>query len=320
MKFIKKSRLSPVEMSVQSMYANYPFPSIPIFTRDDLHRNIVYDTVYYLVRKYLESYPGRKIKILDAGCGTGELSLGLADSGRTISAMDRNTASLDIARKRARKFNIKNVIFKKFDLVRDPLPLNYYDFVFSIGVIHHIPNTEQIFAKLAAATKPGGYITIGLYNPFGMLRKRVERKIITLLAGNNLEKKVQIAARLVYNRPVTLYEKISLADTYAHPLQQHFSVETALGWFDKYDIDYIASEPPIELRKSIWIFFELVKQAAKGRINLLEAWHQTLSRQYRQQVWEKSAASTFFIQVVWMLLGAIFGRGEFYNIVGRKRS
>ncbi len=52
------------------------------------------------VYKNLASYVQRGQKVLELGCGTGNLTLELAKKGATITAIDINPEMLDIARKK----------------------------------------------------------------------------------------------------------------------------------------------------------------------------------------------------------------------------
>lgn len=308
-----------LEKSVKELYSKYPFPGTKITQEKDIHNSIVFKVVHSLISKYLNSYKNKKIKILDAGCGTGNLSLGLSSENRTITGIDISEMSLKQARKIAKKFCINNVFFIKKDLAHDKLGEQIYDFTFSIGVIHHIPNSELIFKKLVDATKIGGYLVIGVYSPYGMFRKRVERKIVHLLAGKDLRKRVKVARILFYRREVTPQEKIGIADVYAHPLQQHFSIEKMLKWFKKYNIKYVDSEPPIEIRKNLTLMYSFVKNFfSPNRKDLISLWNEAVVNNSKLDKQGISLISIKFVQFGWLIIGAIFGRGEFINIVGQR--
>ena len=44
-----------------------------------------------------------------------------------------------------------------------PFRRGSFDLVFSIGVLHHTPSTEQAFRALVPLVKPGGEIAISVY-------------------------------------------------------------------------------------------------------------------------------------------------------------
>lgn len=320
---MNKREQEKISMKVLELYSKFPYPSNPIKKRSGLFQSIIYDTVYYLVEEYIANYKNKKIKIIDIGCGTGELALALAaklGSRASVIGVDRNNKSLEVARERARKWKIKNIQFKHVDLRKDNLPEGPFDFVFSIGVIHHIPETKKMFKKLTKITKLGGYITTGHYNPYGMIRNRLERQLLKILAGTDIDKRMALAKKLYYRRELTPYEEVWAADTYAHPFQQYFSIEELLKWFREYSIDYVASEPPIEPEKNIRLLTELIKSKIKGEnLSLVRLWQRSQVINYRRKSWEKSVFVTLPTQLVWMIIGMIYGRGEFVNIVGQKK-
>lgn len=317
-----KKTNSQIEKEVAELYSKYPYPSTPVNKKSELLEGIIYETVYYLIKDYLEYYKNKKIKILDAGCGTGELALGLASTlglKATVLGIDRNDRSLKIARERAKKWKINNVEFKHVDLVKDSLPEEKFDLVFSIGVIHHIPEAEKVFKKLVRSTKKGGYLTTGFYNPYGMMRKRLERQLLKILAGVNIEKRMRLAKKLYYRRELTPYEEVWAADTYAHPFQQYYSIEELFSWFKKYNLEYQASEPPLEPFKNIKLLKALIGARIEGdKTSLVKLWQSSISNKYVSRPFEKSTLITLFTQIVWMLIGAVYGRGEFVNLVSRK--
>src|SRR5919202_1325277 len=47
------------------------------------------------------------------------------------------------------------------------LPSDSYDYVFCNGVLHHTGEAKRGFSHVARIVKPGGYLTVGLYNAYG---------------------------------------------------------------------------------------------------------------------------------------------------------
>jgi 2-polyprenyl-3-methyl-5-hydroxy-6-metoxy-1,4-benzoquinol methylase len=303
---------------VKELYSSFPYPNYPIKKKEDFYKTIIYQTVYFLSKRYIDTYKNKKITVLDAGCGTGELSAGLSHLNCYIDAIDRNIKSLEVAKNRAKKYSIKNISYHKFDLISDKLPNKYYDFIFSIGVIHHIPNTEKIFEKLMLSLKPGGFIILGLYNPYGMMRKRIERQILKLIVGNDINKRLDLAKHIYFKRPLSINETIWAADTYAQPFQQYFSAQEVIRWFEKNSIEFLESEPPLSLWHNKKLVLAILKSVLQNnKIDIVTAWQKTLL-EYDIPI-KPNNLEIFFTQFVWMLLGFMFGRGEFVNYVGQKK-
>ena len=80
-------------------------------------------------------------KILDAGCGNGEYSLALAKKfpKAIIYAVDFSEAMCKLTKKRAEAHNLKNIKTINGDIDNLPFDDNYFDVVFCIDTLHHIP-------------------------------------------------------------------------------------------------------------------------------------------------------------------------------------
>ena len=102
-------------------------------------------------------FPGKKI--LDAGCGNGRFAYYAAKYGAEVWAIDLGPA-VEVAR---RNTTARNVHVVQADLHHPPFALESFDFIYSIGVLHHLPNPEAAFQNLLKFLKPGGVVQIYLY-------------------------------------------------------------------------------------------------------------------------------------------------------------
>lgn len=303
---------NPAE-EIANFYNDYPFPNLRIKTKKDLKTKGVYQIIYPLTQFYLQN---KKMKIIDAGCGTGELMLAIEKKGMDIEGIDLNIKSIEIARQRAKKFKSK-IKFKVFDFVKNSLPEKYYDMIYSIGVLHHTNEPEKSFKKLAKAIKIGGYITIGIYNTFGEFKYRVRRGIVHHLVGKNIQKRVEIGQKLFYRRNYKLSKEewIGIADAYANPYRKYYSFEQLLNWFKRSNIEFINSVPPIGLRQNISFAAEIFNNVVHGKgLSLFNALTNTYKKEIKIKKWELNPIFTLIIQISWLLTG----RGTLINMVGRK--
>lgn len=100
---------------------------------------------------------GHPIRVLDAGCGDGLLSLALAKRHPdwTIVGVDLREDMLAGARARAGGRGLGNVSFAAADLLR-PLPVSDFDAVMALECLSEIPDDEAALRTMFAAVKPGG--------------------------------------------------------------------------------------------------------------------------------------------------------------------
>jgi len=228
---------------VKDFYEEFPFPNKVIEARRNLYANAAW--VSALAGRKPTEFKKRE-RILEAGCGTGEFSCGFALGKAHVLGIDISAASVERARALAKRFGLRNVEFRRMDILRNSLLKESFDFIFSMGVLHHTARPAETFGGLAGLLKPGGVIVIGLYNRHGRIPVMLKTGLVRLLAGKDTEKRIKLANRLFHkNKHITPRRRIWLADKYAHPLEKTVSVEEALGWFKENGIELLASKPAI---------------------------------------------------------------------------
>lgn len=105
-----------------------------------------------------EDFEGKLI--LDVGCGMGRFSDVASRWGATVVGIDL-TSAVDAAH--ANIGGRDNVHLAQADVFKLPFRDGTFDFIFSIGVLHHTPDTRAAFDQLPRLLKPGGRIAIWVY-------------------------------------------------------------------------------------------------------------------------------------------------------------
>lgn len=97
--------------------------------------------------------------VLDLGSGTGRWLIVLHNLGaRTVTAVEPSPA-IDISKKNTE--GLDNVTY--YNVTGDRIPDGSYDYIYSYGVIHHIPEPEPVIKRAFEVLKPGGRLVIWLY-------------------------------------------------------------------------------------------------------------------------------------------------------------
>ena len=102
---------------------------------------------------------GGGMRVLDIGCGVGEVSLiaaRLVGAGGHVTGIDLDPATLDIARGRATRESHRNLAFEQRNC--DTIAGERYDAVIGRHILIHTPDPLHIVRCAAAAVRPGGIV------------------------------------------------------------------------------------------------------------------------------------------------------------------
>jgi SAM-dependent methyltransferase len=97
----------------------------------------------------------------DLGCGSGRWAVGVAPKVGTLHCIDPSSKALDVARTALKAH--PNAQFHLAGVDSIPLEDGSQDFGYSLGVLHHIPDTRAALADCVAKLKPGAPFLVYLY-------------------------------------------------------------------------------------------------------------------------------------------------------------
>src|SRR6185503_3535659 len=101
----------------------------------------------------IEKLLPRDLTLADIGCGTGSLSFELARFAQHVIGIDLSKEMLRRARALANERAIKNVEFRQGDALKLPLSRASVDAVFSVMVLHFLPEPERAIIELCRVTR-----------------------------------------------------------------------------------------------------------------------------------------------------------------------
>ena len=123
---------------------------------------------YRRFQEYFSVFPWHLISSdaigFDMGCGSGRWSSFLAPHVGLLHCIDPSQEALDVARSNLQSFS--NVEFHLASVDNPPLPPSSQDFGVSLGVLHHVSDTESAIKSCVSLLKPGAPLLIYLYYSF----------------------------------------------------------------------------------------------------------------------------------------------------------
>ena len=102
----------------------------------------------------------RSMTALEYGAGTGLLSFCLRDTLGAITLADSSAGMRAVAEKKIAAANEKQMRVVDLDVMRDVIPKQRYDLVFSMMTLHHVPDVARGLRAFHTMLKKGGYLCI----------------------------------------------------------------------------------------------------------------------------------------------------------------
>ncbi|MDB5222727.1 MAG: Class SAM-dependent methyltransferase [Chitinophagaceae bacterium] len=127
-------------------------------------QNYTDETIDIFVKEYFDilddTMVNKNTYAIDIGCGTGRWTKYLSTQAGFIEAIDPSNAVFAADNLLG---DITNVRLSKASVETIPFDDETFDFAMSVGVLHHIPNTQQAMTDCIKKVKKGGYFYCYLY-------------------------------------------------------------------------------------------------------------------------------------------------------------
>jgi SAM-dependent methyltransferase len=222
---------------VKSFYEKTPFPNY-----DDC------DSAGRLIEKAERSgfvkLLGEQIplgtRILEVGCGTGQLTNFLGTLNRTVIGTDICLNSLRLGQAFKAKNAISGSHFLQMNLFRPVFKPETFDLVYCTGVLHHTGDPFGGFQSISRLVRPNGYIVLGLYHRFGRILNDIRRWIIQI-AG---DRAALVDPRLRKTTDLREAQREAwFADQYKHPHESKHTITQVTSWFERSGFRVLKSVP-----------------------------------------------------------------------------
>ena len=244
-------RIIKLEKKVQNVYQRVS-PSFYPRSKEIINFNKNNAFLKNLFFNYLKIPIGylEKKSMLEFGSGTGEFSINYLLWKMEAEFVELNPISIKKCRKYFKKFSKA----KNYKIINKSI-FSYkskkkYDFVSSLGVIHHT-NYERAFARKASFLKKNGFMMLGIGNSSGMFQRNLQRYIIYFLSENDEKKSYDLVKYLfpTFLKRAQKYGRRSqdsiIFDNFINPKDHHPTTKVLLQLAKKNKLKLYSSWPPI---------------------------------------------------------------------------
>lgn len=211
-----------------------------------------YNLFFHKLKFPPELFNGKKI--LDFGCGTGEVDIVMANWGGIIEGFDFNERSVRRANDLRQKFNLhKSLHFCIGDVDSYEFQIEDYDIVQSMGVIAHVPNRKMMFERMASACKKDGFVILGYVEKSGLIQRLFHRAICMAYSGDS-EDKIHEIAKKCFGEHIERSVKYGgrtaesvINDYLINPHYHGLNMLDLLEWAKEYNLEFYSSWPEINI-------------------------------------------------------------------------
>ncbi len=253
---------------VSAFYDRFPYPGDPLQDGPPPGYNWRWcvDSAMAAALGVLSAAPPsgtRTWRILDAGCGTGVSTEYLChlNPGSTVLAVDISAGALEVARERPRRSGAAQQVQELRIEQRSLLDLEQedaFDYINSVGVLHHLHEPEQGLRALARQLRPGGVLHLFLYADGGRWEIHRSQRALSLLEvgtggeglslGRQLLRELPEANRLRRHHEqrwaLDTAADANFADMYLHPQETSYDLDRLLRFVEQADLRFAGFSNP----------------------------------------------------------------------------
>lgn len=249
---------------VSAFYDRFPYPGDPLQDGPPPGYNWRWcvDSARAFVFGCLPPGP-RTWRILDAGCGTGVSTDYLChlNPGSRVRAVDISAGAIEVARERTRRSGAAAQVADLAIEQRSLLDLSgegSFDYINSVGVLHHLDQPERGLAALAEQLAPGGVLHLFLYADGGRWEIHRTQRALALMGVGTGEEGLRLGRRLFQDLPeanrlrrhhaqrwaLDTAADANFADMYLHPQETSYDLERLFRFVATTDLTFAGFSNP----------------------------------------------------------------------------
>jgi len=220
---------------VKQFYEKTPFPN---YEDIDTPRALLEKARAGLFARHLNDQIPYDARVVEIGCGTGQLTNFLSIAHRSVLGVDVCLNSLELAHRFKTQNGLERAEFAQMNLFRPALKDEFFDVVISNGVLHHTGDCRAAFKRIGRLVKPGGLLVVGLYNSYSrsLHYARVRLFKLTGIAGRALDPHFRDTGS--EGRREAWFQ-----DQYCHPHETAHTIDEVLHWLDDDGFEFVNSIP-----------------------------------------------------------------------------
>ena len=249
---------------VSAFYDRFPFPGDPLqdgpppgYNWRWCHRSVL-ASVHGVIPTGQE-----QLRILDAGCGTGVSTDYLChlNPGADVVGVDISDGALAVAQERLKRSGARQAVRSLRQEQRSLLDLGDetpFDYINSVGVLHHLREPEAGLAALAKLLAPQGLLHLFLYADAGRWEIHRTQKALTLLQAGTGGDGLRLGRELFETLPesnrlrrhheqrwaVDCAPDANFADMYLHPQETSYNLERLFAFIETAGLQFAGFSNP----------------------------------------------------------------------------
>lgn len=227
---------------------------VSIESKDELakYQQSQFNLFFHKLKFPPELFRGKKV--IDFGCGTGEMDIVLANRGANVEGFDFNDISIARANELKEHFGFASqTAFSVGDIDTYPFQPGAYDMSASFGVIAHVPDQENMFRRMADASRKGGFVILGYIEDSGLIQRLLHRAIVQANSDKS-DAEVFRIAKACFSEHIDRSVKYGgrtadsvINDYLVNPHYIGISSQKLISWASRYGLEYYSGWPSVEL-------------------------------------------------------------------------
>jgi SAM-dependent methyltransferase len=231
----------------RKFYEQYQFPGNRPIDQDGL---IFMRRFTKSIERISSEVQGFKLRVLDAGCGTGNTAVALARRFQEVDffGFDNSRISLEKGISAVKINGLSNLYFRKWNLMH-PLPYKErFNIILCLGVLHHTTDMKKGLIHLNNSLKSSGELYLWIYGKYGRYRHSLNVRLLDMLIhikpkpvdpmelakefifkiNNGSALNDVVGKKLDVVQRNTLEDPVWIADQFLNPNETHLDMEELL--------------------------------------------------------------------------------------------